>query len=83
MGPLVTRAHRDRVAGFIDSGEAAGAKLVVDGRDVTVDGDEDGFWLGPTLFDHVHAGHGRLHARRSSGRSSRSSGSRRTTRPSR
>ncbi|GAB2864987.1 CoA-acylating methylmalonate-semialdehyde dehydrogenase [Nocardioides pacificus] len=53
MGPLVTRAHRDRVAGLIDSGEAAGAKLVVDGRDVSADGDPDGFWLGPTLFDHV------------------------------
>ncbi len=53
MGPLVTRAHRDRVAGFIDSGEAAGAKLVVDGRDVAAVGEPDGFWLGPTLFDHV------------------------------
>ncbi|MEO5663144.1 MAG: CoA-acylating methylmalonate-semialdehyde dehydrogenase [Nocardioides sp.] len=53
MGPLVTRAHRDSVAGFIDSGEAAGAKLVVDGRSVKVDGDQAGFWLGPTLFDHV------------------------------
>jgi malonate-semialdehyde dehydrogenase (acetylating)/methylmalonate-semialdehyde dehydrogenase len=53
MGPLVTRAHRDRVAGFIDSGEAAGAKLVVDGRDVVADGDQEGFWLGPTLFDNV------------------------------
>ncbi len=46
-------AHRDRVAGFIDSGEAAGAKLVIDGRDVDADGDQEGFWLGPTLFDHV------------------------------
>jgi malonate-semialdehyde dehydrogenase (acetylating)/methylmalonate-semialdehyde dehydrogenase len=53
MGPLVTRAHRDKVAGFIDSGEAAGAKVVVDGRDVRARGSEDGFWLGPTLFDHV------------------------------
>jgi malonate-semialdehyde dehydrogenase (acetylating)/methylmalonate-semialdehyde dehydrogenase len=53
MGPLVTKAHRDRVAGFVDSGEAAGAKLVIDGRDVTPDGAQDGFWLGPTLFDHV------------------------------
>jgi malonate-semialdehyde dehydrogenase (acetylating)/methylmalonate-semialdehyde dehydrogenase len=53
MGPLVTRAHRDKVAGFIDSGEAAGAKVVVDGRDVRARGAEDGFWLGPTLFDHV------------------------------
>ncbi|MGH4001820.1 MAG: CoA-acylating methylmalonate-semialdehyde dehydrogenase [Pseudonocardiaceae bacterium] len=53
MGPLVTQAHRDRVAGFIASGEAAGAKVVVDGRDVVPQGGSDGFWLGPTLFDHV------------------------------
>ncbi|TCO14345.1 malonate-semialdehyde dehydrogenase (acetylating)/methylmalonate-semialdehyde dehydrogenase [Kribbella steppae] len=53
MGPLVTKAHRDKVAGFVDSGEAAGAKLVIDGRDVEAVGDQDGFWLGPTLFDHV------------------------------
>jgi malonate-semialdehyde dehydrogenase (acetylating)/methylmalonate-semialdehyde dehydrogenase len=53
MGPLVTKAHRDRVAGFIDSGERAGAKLVIDGRDVQPSGEQDGFWLGPTLFDHV------------------------------
>jgi malonate-semialdehyde dehydrogenase (acetylating)/methylmalonate-semialdehyde dehydrogenase len=53
MGPLVTQAHRDRVAGFITSGEEAGAKVVLDGRDVSAKGGEDGFWLGPTLFDHV------------------------------
>ncbi len=54
MGPLVTKAHRDRVAGFIDSGESAGATVVVDGREVAPRaGGEDGFWLGPTLFDHV------------------------------
>ena len=53
MGPLVTREHRDRVSGFIDSGEAAGAKVVVDGREVGVRGGADGFWLGPTLFDNV------------------------------
>ena len=53
MGPLVTRAHRDRVSSFIDSGEAAGAKVVVDGRDVAARGGEQGFWLGPTLFDDV------------------------------
>jgi malonate-semialdehyde dehydrogenase (acetylating)/methylmalonate-semialdehyde dehydrogenase len=53
MGPLVTRAHRDRVSEFIDSGEKAGAKLVVDGRRVEARGETDGFWLGPTLFDHV------------------------------
>jgi malonate-semialdehyde dehydrogenase (acetylating)/methylmalonate-semialdehyde dehydrogenase len=53
MGPLVTREHRDRVAAFIDSGESAGAKVVVDGRGVQARGSEDGFWLGPTLFDNV------------------------------
>ena len=55
MGPLVTEAHRDRVAGFIESGELAGAKVVVDGREVSARGAAEGFWLGPTLFDHVSA----------------------------
>ena len=53
MGPLVTAAHRDRVASYLDVGVAAGAELVVDGRSVEVDGDPEGFWLGPTLFDRV------------------------------
>ncbi len=53
MGPLVTRAHRDKVASYIDAGEADGAKIVVDGRQVQADGGKDGFWLGPTLIDHV------------------------------
>jgi len=53
MGPLVTKAHRDKVASYVDAGEADGAKIVVDGRTVTADGGEDGFWLGPTLLDHV------------------------------
>jgi malonate-semialdehyde dehydrogenase (acetylating)/methylmalonate-semialdehyde dehydrogenase len=53
MGPLVTRAHRDKVAAYLDAGVDQGAELVVDGRETTPDGDADGFWLGPTLFDHV------------------------------
>ncbi|GAA0536368.1 methylmalonate-semialdehyde dehydrogenase (acylating) [Saccharopolyspora subtropica] len=53
MGPLVTAAHRDRVSSYVDAGVNAGAKLVVDGRDLQVDGQPNGFWLGPTLFDHV------------------------------
>ncbi|MFC4117324.1 CoA-acylating methylmalonate-semialdehyde dehydrogenase [Nonomuraea zeae] len=53
MGPLITRAHRDKVAGYIDEGEGAGARLVVDGREVAAEGESGGFWLGPTLFDHV------------------------------
>ena len=53
MGPLITRVHRDRVASYLDAGTQAGAELVVDGRDVDVDGAENGFWLGPTLFDRA------------------------------
>jgi malonate-semialdehyde dehydrogenase (acetylating)/methylmalonate-semialdehyde dehydrogenase len=53
MGPLVTEAHRDKVASYLDAGVASGATLAVDGRDVTIDGAPEGFWLGPTLFDHV------------------------------
>jgi len=53
MGPLITKEAQDRVAGYVDAGEEAGAKLVVDGRDFQVDGHEDGFFLGPTLFDQV------------------------------
>ena len=53
MGPLVTSQAKERVSGYIDAGEAAGATLVVDGRKPTVDADGDGFFVGPTLFDHV------------------------------
>jgi malonate-semialdehyde dehydrogenase (acetylating) / methylmalonate-semialdehyde dehydrogenase len=53
MGPLVTRAHRDKVEGYLDAGIASGASLVVDGRTWPIDGDENGFWLGPSMFDHV------------------------------
>ncbi|WP_413783571.1 CoA-acylating methylmalonate-semialdehyde dehydrogenase [Mycolicibacterium chubuense] len=53
MGPLVTAAHRDKVAGYIDAGETAGAKVVLDGRQVTPAGEPGGFWLGPTLLDQV------------------------------
>ena len=51
MGPLVTAQHRDRVAGYIDIGVAEGATLVADGRNLI--GEQDGFFVGPTLFDHV------------------------------
>jgi malonate-semialdehyde dehydrogenase (acetylating) / methylmalonate-semialdehyde dehydrogenase len=53
MGPLVTKVHRDKVVSYIDAGEADGATLVLDGRQVDPDGGPDGFWLGPTLLDHV------------------------------
>ncbi len=53
MGPLVTSAHRDKVALYLDAGVEAGADLVVDGRSVVPDGAASGFWLGPSLFDNV------------------------------
>ena len=53
MGPLITKVHRDKVASYIDAGEAEGAKVVLDGRNVTVEGAANGFWLGPTLLDNV------------------------------
>jgi len=53
MGPLVTAAHRDRVRGFVDQGVEAGAACVVDGRGLAIAGHESGFFLGPSLFDHV------------------------------
>ncbi|MGC7839346.1 CoA-acylating methylmalonate-semialdehyde dehydrogenase, partial [Pseudomonas wayambapalatensis] len=53
MGPLVTAAARDKVVGYIDDGVAAGAKLVVDGRGFRVAGNEDGYFVGGTLFDNV------------------------------
>jgi malonate-semialdehyde dehydrogenase (acetylating)/methylmalonate-semialdehyde dehydrogenase len=51
MGPLITREHRDKVAGYIDAGEHAGATVVVDGREADVP--KDGFFLGTTLLDNV------------------------------
>lgn len=53
MGPLISSEHRDRVVGCIDSGEKEGADLVVDGRGIKVAGCENGFFVGPTLFDRV------------------------------
>jgi malonate-semialdehyde dehydrogenase (acetylating) / methylmalonate-semialdehyde dehydrogenase len=55
MGPLVTAAARERVLGYVDEGEKAGAAVVVDGRQVDVKGADgtDGFFVGPTLLDRV------------------------------
>ncbi|PPF85162.1 methylmalonate-semialdehyde dehydrogenase (CoA acylating) [Clavibacter michiganensis] len=53
MGPLVTEAHRDKVASYIAIAEEDGARVVVDGRGIEVDGEADGFWLGPTLIDEL------------------------------
>ena len=54
MGPLVTKAHRDKVVGYIDKGEAEGVQIVVDGRGFTPpQGYKDGFFVGGTLIDRV------------------------------
>jgi malonate-semialdehyde dehydrogenase (acetylating)/methylmalonate-semialdehyde dehydrogenase len=53
MGPLVTRAHFEKVRGYVDAGVAEGARLVVDGRGLRVPGREQGFFLGGCLFDDV------------------------------
>jgi malonate-semialdehyde dehydrogenase (acetylating)/methylmalonate-semialdehyde dehydrogenase len=53
MGPLVTRAHFDKVRSYVDLGVEEGADLVIDGRKLVVDGHEEGFFLGPCLFDRV------------------------------
>ncbi|WP_433799999.1 CoA-acylating methylmalonate-semialdehyde dehydrogenase [Actinomycetospora sp. CA-084318] len=53
MGPLVTKAAQERVSGYIDAGEREGATVVVDGRQGDFDADGEGFFVGPTLLDHV------------------------------
>jgi malonate-semialdehyde dehydrogenase (acetylating)/methylmalonate-semialdehyde dehydrogenase len=53
MGPVVTAAAKERIVGLIGSGAEQGATLAVDGRDLMVDGHQDGFWVGPTVIDHV------------------------------
>jgi malonate-semialdehyde dehydrogenase (acetylating)/methylmalonate-semialdehyde dehydrogenase len=52
-GPVVNAAHKARVENYIRMGEEEGAELVVDGRGFTLQGHEDGYFIGPTLFDHV------------------------------
>ena len=55
FGPVITKAHQEKVKGHISSAEAQGAKVVVDGRDVRVAGFEGGFYVGATLIDNVTA----------------------------
>jgi malonate-semialdehyde dehydrogenase (acetylating) / methylmalonate-semialdehyde dehydrogenase len=53
MGPVITGEARDRVRSYVDRGEAAGAKIVADGRQLVVDGHPHGHFIGPTVLDHV------------------------------
>ncbi|CAG4905905.1 unnamed protein product [Acidocella sp. C78] len=56
MGPLITRDHKAKVESYIEAGVAEGARLVVDGRGLKLQGHEDGHFVGPTLFDNVRPG---------------------------
>ena len=53
MGPLITKDHLNKVKDYIDSGIKDGANLVLDGRNISIQGYENGYFLGPTLFDNV------------------------------
>jgi malonate-semialdehyde dehydrogenase (acetylating) / methylmalonate-semialdehyde dehydrogenase len=53
MGPVVTRAAQERIHGLVDTGEAQGGRVLVDGRGLEVDAHPEGFWVGPTVIDHV------------------------------
>ena len=53
MGPLVTRQHQEKVKGYIDAGVTEGAELIVDGRGIKLQGYENGYFVGGTLFDNV------------------------------
>ena len=53
MGPLVSQVHLDKVRGYVDLGVKEGAELVMDGRDMTLQGYENGYYIGPCLFDNV------------------------------
>ncbi len=55
LGPLVSKSHKDRVVSWIDKGVEEGATLLLDGRNVVVEGNENGFYVGPTIFDNVTA----------------------------
>ena len=56
MGPLITKQHFEKVKGYVDQGVAEGATLLADGRGLVVAGHENGYFIGPCLFDHVKPG---------------------------
>jgi malonate-semialdehyde dehydrogenase (acetylating)/methylmalonate-semialdehyde dehydrogenase len=53
LGPVISKQAKERITRYIDEAEAQGAKVLVDGRNAVVTGKEDGFYIGPTLIDHV------------------------------
>ncbi|MFN2353662.1 MAG: aldehyde dehydrogenase family protein, partial [Desulfopila sp.] len=53
MGPVVSNAHRDKILAYIEKGVEEGADLILDGRNCSVEGYPNGFFVGPTIFDNV------------------------------
>ncbi len=53
MGPVISKDHKEKIKNYIDIGEKEGAKLILDGRNIKIQGYENGFFVGPTLFDNV------------------------------
>ena len=53
MGPVISREHKQKIENYISSGIEEGAKLILDGRNLKIQGYENGYFVGPTLFDHV------------------------------
>ena len=53
MGPVISNEHKQKIEKYISSGQEEGAKLVLDGRNIKIQGYENGYFVGPTLFDHV------------------------------
>ncbi len=53
MGPVISGEHKKKIISYIESGIKQGAKLLLDGRNISIQGYENGFFVGPTLFDHV------------------------------
>ena len=53
MGPVISNEHKQKIENYIDSGVKEGAKLILDGRDLKIQGYENGYFIGPTLFDEV------------------------------
>ena len=56
LGPVVSAAHREKICSWIQKGVDEGAQLVLDGRNIVVPGYENGFFVGPTILDHVKPG---------------------------
>ncbi len=55
MGPVISKKHKEKVLGYVEQGVKEGAKLILDGRDVSVEGHADGNFIGPCIFDEVRS----------------------------